>query len=224
MKKRIFFLAIALCLLLAIPVGAVQFPNLQQTGSITILMDWDGEKLNSGSLSISRVAEVVHDNGDCVFVAIEPLQGLGLDLKHPTTPELAQEMERLVHEKKLPQTTSPVEKGKAVFENLPTGLYVVMQSEQQRCNGFDPIDPFLLSVPKSVDNLYYFTVEGDPKVPLETRPPEPTKPAPPKPDDSKLPQTGQLNWPVPLLTVCGLMLFVLGWYLRFGDRKDSHET
>ena len=40
---------------------------------------------------------------------------------------------------------------------------------------------------------------------------------------TKLPQTGQLNWPVPVLVVLGLALFSLGWGLRFGRRKDSHE-
>lgn len=32
-------------------------------------------------------------------------------------------------------------------------------------------------------------------------------------------QTGQLNWPVPVLAGSGLLLFMLGWVLR---RKDSH--
>ncbi len=37
----------------------------------------------------------------------------------------------------------------------------------------------------------------------------------------RLPQTGQLNWPVPVLVVFGLALISVGWILRFG-RKD-HE-
>ncbi len=37
----------------------------------------------------------------------------------------------------------------------------------------------------------------------------------------RLPQTGQLNWPVPVLVVFGLALISAGWILRFG-RKD-HE-
>lgn len=32
-------------------------------------------------------------------------------------------------------------------------------------------------------------------------------------DNSKLPQTGTLNWPIPVLTVAGLVLMVTGWYL-----------
>lgn len=33
---------------------------------------------------------------------------------------------------------------------------------------------------------------------------------------SSLPQTGQLNWPVPVLAVSGVVLFAFGWAL---DRK-----
>jgi hypothetical protein len=32
----------------------------------------------------------------------------------------------------------------------------------------------------------------------------------------KLPQTGQLNWPIPVLVVFGLTVFSIGWNLRFG--------
>lgn len=39
----------------------------------------------------------------------------------------------------------------------------------------------------------------------------------------KLPQTGQLTWPIPLLTVIGMVLFSLGWWLCFGNRKDPYE-
>lgn len=39
----------------------------------------------------------------------------------------------------------------------------------------------------------------------------------------KLPQTGQLNWPVPLMAVLGLGLFATGWMLRFGKKDSSEE-
>jgi len=37
----------------------------------------------------------------------------------------------------------------------------------------------------------------------------------------KLPQTGQLTWPIPVLTVAGMVLFALGWWLCFDNRKGS---
>lgn len=38
----------------------------------------------------------------------------------------------------------------------------------------------------------------------------------------KLPQTGQLNWPVPVMAAAGLTLFAVGWVLCFGRRKESY--
>lgn len=39
---------------------------------------------------------------------------------------------------------------------------------------------------------------------------------------SKLPQTGQLNWPVPVLICVGLALFVVGWVLFFRRKKEKN--
>lgn len=38
---------------------------------------------------------------------------------------------------------------------------------------------------------------------------------------SKLPQTGQLNWPIPVLICAGLALFVVGWLLVFYRKKKN---
>ncbi len=35
-------------------------------------------------------------------------------------------------------------------------------------------------------------------------------------EQTKLPQTGQLNWPIPVLVIFGLTVFSIGWNLRFG--------
>ncbi|MCD8221357.1 MAG: hypothetical protein LUD07_04010 [Clostridiales bacterium] len=43
------------------------------------------------------------------------------------------------------------------------------------------------------------------------------------PELFKLPQTGQLNWPIPLLTLCGLALFASGWKLFFGGKKRLEQ-
>lgn len=51
------------------------------------------------------------------------------------------------------------------------------------------------------------------------RPPAAT-PAPAA--QTTLPQTGQLNWPVPVLTVAGLLLILVGWYLRSGRQEKAY--
>lgn len=51
---------------------------------------------------------------------------------------------------------------------------------------------------------------GDPNTPSE----------PDVPGEPKLPQTGQLNWPVPVMVILGVLLFSIGWVMRFGKKKD----
>lgn len=58
-----------------------------------------------------------------------------------------------------------------------------------------------------------------PPTPIPTPTPTPT----PTPEPT-LPQTGQLNWPIPLLAVSGLTVFVIGWILRFGKKKEKDEN
>lgn len=36
-----------------------------------------------------------------------------------------------------------------------------------------------------------------------------------------IPKTGQLNWPVPIMAVCGMLLFACGWQLNAQGRKES---
>lgn len=70
----------------------------------------------------------------------------------------------------------------------------------------------------------------EPETPKEPEKPGiPETPAnpgsPPAQEETELtlPQTGQLNWPIPVLVVMGLCLFSAGWVLRFGRKRDDHE-
>lgn len=48
--------------------------------------------------------------------------------------------------------------------------------------------------------------------------PEPEEPEEPETPGGKLPQTGSLWWPVPVLALAGLFLLLLGWGRRRADR------
>lgn len=74
--------------------------------------------------------------------------------------------------------------------------------------------------PMNESGHYVYEVNAEAKFQLH-REPKPT--TPPKPSEPTLPQTGQLNWPIPVLVISGLCLFSAGWILRFGRKKDSHE-
>ncbi len=38
-----------------------------------------------------------------------------------------------------------------------------------------------------------------------------------------LPQTGQLNWPIPVLTLCGFAMFAFGWKMVFGGKRRIEQ-
>ena len=61
---------------------------------------------------------------------------------------------------------------------------------------------------------------SEPEKPSE--PDKPTQPGipdePGRPDGNALPQSGQLNWPIPFMACSGVLLFAVGWVL---DRKET---
>jgi len=225
MKKRLPWMLILLLILMqgfAIVTTAASLPDLTRKGSLSIEMRWNGENLQDGQLRICKIADIHADTAR--FEPIEPLRGEDFSLKNPTDPLVAEKALDLALEKQLPMRLSPIADGTAKFENLETGLYLVYQTQQDASGGFAPIKPYLISVPYLSGGKYVMDVTAKPKVPLEEAPPVPTEPEPTKPTDSQLPQTGQLNWPVPILVVGGLVLFLLGWFLCFDGNKKKHET
>ena len=67
MVKRIFALLITLLLIGSMAVTAFAdhpVPDLTQNGSITFVMDWDGQLLDSGSLNLYKVGEIVENDGN----------------------------------------------------------------------------------------------------------------------------------------------------------------
>ena len=225
MKKRLPLMLILLLLLMqgtAIAATATSLPDLTRKGSLTIEMIWNGEKLQDGQLRISKIADIHGETAR--FEPIEPLRGEDLSLENPTDPLVAEKALALALEKQLPMLSAPIADGAARFENLETGLYLVYQTQQDASGGFAPIKPYLMSVPYLSGGKYVMDVTAKPKVPLEEAPPVPSEPEPTKPTDSQLPQTGQLNWPVPILVVGGLVFFLLGWFLYFDGNKKKHEA
>ena len=223
-KQTIALLLLAVFLSLGIPVQAAQLPDLSQKGSLTIVMEFDCEHFSGGSLTSCRVGRVRVLDTDADFVLLEELGGGELPGKLDN-PDLAKELALRSAYHSLPLLHSEIQEGAAVFTGLEPGLYVVTQTEPS--DGFFPIQTFLLSLPRWTEDGYVYDLTAAPKVPLEPEPTEPSEPTaptvPPKPGTT-LPQTGQLNWPVPVLAILGLTLFGTGWFLCFCYRREPDEA
>lgn len=219
MKKRIFAALIALALLGALTVSAHEVPDLTKTGTITLIMEWNGEPQEGGTLAIFRVGDVTESDGDYGFACVPEIEAVSLgDLNDP---DLAAALAEAAGKAGLDSVSAPIADGRAHFADVVPGLYVVVQTAPTE--GFCALRPFLISMPKFEDGHYVTDVTAHPKTSLEPAPTEPTEPRPTQPDDPKLPQTGQLNWPVPMLAVSGLALFAAGCFLRFGRKDEGYE-
>ena len=106
--------------------------------------------------------------------------------------------------------TAAIQDGKAEFSGLRSGLYLIVMPKADKTGA--SITPFLISVPDKAGN-YAITAKPKPeiKAPTQTVTPTPTPKVPGKP---KLPQTGQLWWPVVLMAGAGFILVLGGMWLR----------
>lgn len=224
MKNRFAAMAMAMLLLLSLPLAVRGKAAETQTCTLTVHMIWKDTALTGGSLSLCRVGSA--ENGEFQFL--------------PELADCAPEPEALARkaaENKLPAAIATVRNGVARFAGLEAGLYLVTQKEP--CTGYSPIKPFLLSLPVEENGRLLYDISASPKVSPE---PENTDPSLPTvgPDETvpettvppatvppgiepTLPQTGQLNWPVPVMAVAGTLLLGLGCWLYFG-KKEEYES
>ena len=224
-RNRIAALLLCLSLLCALPVAASAVETLDesQKGTITVEMRYDGKAVTGGALTAYRVGAAEEIDGDGCFVKTPEMEGFAGSYEDVSDPELAEDVAAYVEAQNVPSCATAENKaGKASFTGLELGLYLVVQTEASE--GYEPLKPFLVSVPMNENGRYVYEVNAEGKFQL-SQAPKPTTPATPttpnKPAEPTLPQTGQLNWPVPVLAALGLALFAAGWALRFGKRQEQ---
>ena len=112
-------------------------------------------------------------------------------------------------------------------KKLAHGLYLVVGARHTQGDYAYTTEPFMVLLPgqDKAANTWVYEVTAKPKAALEKiedtpDEPEPTPSAPPPPQGPKLPQTGQLWWPVPILLAAGLLLVSIGIISR---RRNSNE-
>lgn len=215
-KFRIAPLLLSVLLLcgLRVSADAHEVPDENEKGTITVDMSYDGKAVKGGTLTACQVGQIYEDDGNYSFIPTPAMDGFQKDFEDLDDPKLAEDVAKFVTREKIPasKTANNVD-GKAVFTEMELGLYLISQSKAS--DGYEPLKPFLIALPMNQDGQYVYEVIAEGKFQLQQKPPEPSDPT--------LPQTGQMNWPIPVLTVMGLGLFSAGWMLRFGRKKDSHE-
>ena len=224
---------LALLLLACLPLSAAAHPvpDEQKDGhcSITVTMTYQEKALPGGTLALYKVGDVAEEDGNYSFVPVEAIRGDLAQFGDIQSPDLAGKLSKL-ESKLTPVTDLPKtvgEDGKATFSDLTFGLYLVVQ--KTAASGYGKTAPFLVSVPYLYADEYQYDVTSQPKTDLErevpTKPTSPTSPTT-KPTTSsgggkKLPQTGQLWWPVPVLACAGLGCIAVGLFRRWEARDEG---
>lgn len=221
MMKRIFSAVAAVLLTFAWAVTAFGTEELDLTrkGSLHFTMEYEGYPTIGGNLIVYQVATLTQDdNGNYRHVLTvdcpECQEALDQEDWQKATGLLMAHMSRHPLEG---QTKDIDDEGQVAFSDLPLGVYLVVQTVASRT--FEPLQPFLVSLPLTEGENYIYDVDGTPKlslIPADTQwlPTETTKP--------DIPYTGQTKWPVPVLFVGGLSLICFGLIiLTQGKRKDD---
>lgn len=219
--KRIAALCLVLCLLcgLCLTVYAREAPDLTQKGSITVEMTDGGKTVTGGSLTAYRVGEFSEEDGNYSFKKTAAMEAFSESYENLESPDLAKKVAAFVKQHKVPAYgTAKNKNGKAVFSNLEQGLYLIVQTTAS--DGYEPLNSFLVTVPMRIDGDYVYEVDAAGKFQLKQKPGPADPPKPPKPN---LPQTGQLNWPVPVMAAAGIGLLALGLALRLAERKGQRH-
>lgn len=210
MKRKLITLLMALLLLTRVPVPARAEAGIDMSrkGSITVSMHFGQEPVSGGSLTMYRVAQVREDDGNYSFQLSGEFAAYPGSIADLNAPELAQSLAE--YGKDFTGITETVDKtGRARFEDLEPGLYLFVQKDA--AEGYSTVAPFLVSLPYRSGDTYVYDVDAGTKMELEK---EPTPTEPPEKPGDKLPQTGQLWWPVPLLVMAGLTFLVVGFLRR----------
>lgn len=225
MRKRVFTLIMVLILLSCLPVAtyAETLVDLDAKGSITVKAVYKKVPLEGMKLNCIQVGKLV-PYGDAYYYeslyhdAIYTSEDIH-NTKHPG------EMLKLVKNgTSVAYTKSADKSGYIKFSNLKPGLYLIYQTDSFTMSGNKyEIREFFVTIP--YDGKYDVDAKSKPGLDLyPEEPPKQTTSGTSSPKPAKLPQTGQLNWPVPVMAISGMTLFIIGWWLCFGSRKDRNEN
>lgn len=220
------WLAVLTALLLLCGCAAAQV-QLDRSGSISLWIHTSaGVNVADAQLELYKVGDAVIRNNNLCF---DPVNGIAVSLDNPAESALASKLTAAVDEANLAPVLRAVtdSNGSLRFKNVEPGMYLVRQKGfAANKKKYSEITAFVVCLPMMQEDGsdWNYEIVAQPKVNvLPSASPAPTaKPTDTPATDTKLPQTGVLRWPIPVLGVGGLLLFALGWVLAFAGKRDRN--
>lgn len=163
MRHKLIAFFLIVCLLSAAPMTALaQGFDAERTGSISVTLAARGNSMpiRGAEFSLYHVATVALDgNGELRYTYTDAFAELETA---PDDPALAEWLDTYIRERSVSvaKTVTDVQ-GRAVFADLPLGLYYLKQTNY--VEGYAPCKPFLAAVPDQTDGRYSYDVKARPK-------------------------------------------------------------
>lgn len=196
--------------------------------SITLNMEYEenGTKkpMTSGEVSLYTVASVKVEEGFWFdtstgkFAGVKDIDAISqmdeetLDKQNEAVAKRLAAVAKNPSAEILADKTVSIKDGKAAFTGLKPGLYLIVQTKE--ADNSLTTNPFLISIPYT-DGSYQVEADPKPSLPSDNTQPEGKKTSDkPSPKGDKIPQTGQLWWPVPFVAGAGAVLLVAGGLIR----------
>ena len=166
MKKWMPLLCLALCLLL--PLCAIaERVEIDHPASLTLRVAYGGAGLSGASFEVFRVAEM---DEEARFVMLSGYTAGGVDInKVEGAAAWSALAERLAKQAGTPTAEAVTDQqGKALFDDLESGLYLVVGQPLEQGNYVYEYAPFMVSVPGKADGKWQYDATADVK--LQPRP------------------------------------------------------
>ncbi len=240
-KSFVLMMGIFLFCGMGLPVYAADSSDVdfEKTGTVTLTLETNaGETVSGGAVTIYQVASLYLNDGSMTYSPTEEFAGLEADLEDVESASLPAALDEYIEANDVTGISAEIgSSGSATFDNLELGLYLIVQTAES--DHYETINPFVVTVPMEVDGEWVYTVDASPKVGTVTltettesggeieesdegtEESGETADATAAAEDaagtaaaSTLPQTGQLFWPIPVLAVCGIVLFILGGIMK----------
>lgn len=191
--------------------------DVDAPASLELSLTSGGEAASGVAFSIYRVAEVAF-TGE--LTPVSPFAGYGISFEDDTAEgwaAMAQSLNELVFADGIAPSAKALTdaRGVASFSGLPVGLYLVT-GEDFRTDGAGVVPaPFMICLPDLSDgDEWLYDVQAGVKSQIVPDASSGTSSggssSSGKPSQGKLPQTGQLWWPVPVLLLTGVAFTALG--------------
>lgn len=214
-KTLVLLLLTVLVGLSGLTAYAHDVPDESEKGSVTVDFEYDSKAVTGGRLVLYQIAKAKQTDGNYIFENLPEFASFDNDMSDLTSAELAQRLADFTDSHNiLPVGTQDNKTGSVTFPELPHGLYLVVQGEA--APGYEAMQPFLVTVPMFENGRYVYDINAHGKTALQktNAAPADTVPA------GGLPQTGQLNWPIPVLALAGCVLVLIGLACR---RKNDND-